>query len=145
MRNAFKDFSQSTIKENTIWKKRWKCESNNKLDLTRIAEGAWTVFVWLSCTVVNMAIQFEAFLDRQSEVKGAWTVFVWLSCTVVNMAIQFEAFLDRQSEAEGAWTVFVWLSCTVVNTAIPFGAFLDWQSEIYWARNGFSPWSWTEC
>jgi len=37
MRSAVKDFSQKTLRENTIWKKRREGEINNKIDLTCIA------------------------------------------------------------------------------------------------------------
>jgi hypothetical protein len=37
MRNAFKDFSQKTLRENTIWKKKREGEGNNKIDLTCMA------------------------------------------------------------------------------------------------------------
>lgn len=49
MRNAFKEFSQKTLRQNTIWKKKKKRlegEGNNKIDLTCIAlESVDCIFV----------------------------------------------------------------------------------------------------
>ena len=47
MRNAFKEFSQKTLRQNTIWKKkRLEGEGNNKIDLTCIAlESVDCIFV----------------------------------------------------------------------------------------------------